>query len=506
MTTPLAVTGLVSELDDVSPPVTTPLGRSALAALETDDAAVRAMTDRIWELAEPGLTEVRSACVLTDYLTANGFEVEHGIAGFPSAFVATWGTSGPTIGLSCEYDATPGETQDRRPYPAARPGRTAGFTDLHNGIGTASAAAAVALARVLAAHGLPGRVRVLGTPAEKLCVGKPFLARAGYLDGLDAVVAWHPRAYSTVELDDGPGIQTGTVLTFGGRTAYSARPWDGVNALDALVLTDVLLRYLRDTIPRSLASSVSRVVLDGGLHPTSVPGTAQAWFIERAATPEGLELVHDRLLRAARGAATALGAEVEEHMVSGTRPWLPNHAMAVAGWRGLRRGGAPRFSEADKEFGRAVLREVGREQLAEPYDEDLTRPTDRAGRDFAGGADDVTEYCWHAPTVRLYLAHGLRGGHLPNWARSAFTGIDAAHATVQAAARAMVLTALELLEQPELLAAAQAEHRQRVEAGGAHAPRIPPGTPTPVAAVGMPPFIQSHLLALAEIDTAAVTG
>ncbi|GMA30500.1 hypothetical protein [Litorihabitans aurantiacus] len=499
-------TSLADELAATAPLSVSAAGRTALADLAAQDAAVRRMTRRIWELAEPGLTEVASARVLTDHLRAAGFDVETGVAGFPSAFVATWGSAGPEIGFSCEYDATPGETQDHLPHPAARPGRRAGFTDLHNGIGTASAAAAVALARTLERHGLPGRIRVLGTPAEKLCVGKPFLARDGHLDGPDAYVAWHPRAYTTVELDDGPGIQTGTVLTFAGRTAYSARPWDGASALDALVLTDVLLRYLRDTIPAALRASVSRVVTDGGLHPTSVPGSSQAWFIERATTLEGLDVVHDRLLRAARGAATALDVEVTEQRVSGTRPWLPNHTMAAAGWRGLRRAGAPRFAGEDKEFGRAVLREVGRPAVADPFDEELTPPANRAGRDFAGGADDVTEYCWHAPTVRLYVAHGLAGPHLPNWARSAFTGGGSAHTTVATAARAMALTALDLLEDPAVLTAAASERAERVAIAGAVAPRIPAGAPTPVAAVGMPPFVTAHLLAGSGLDVAAVTG
>ena len=161
--------------------------------LDGNASDIAALTDRIWEYAEPSFCEERSAKALCGLLSANGFSVEMGVAHMPSAFVASYGTGRPRIAVMCEYDATPGEVQAPVAYPQAQPGRTSGFTDLHNGIGVASAAAAVAVARAVEANGIAGSVVVLGTPAEKLCAGKPMVAQAGLFEGLDAIVAWHPR-------------------------------------------------------------------------------------------------------------------------------------------------------------------------------------------------------------------------------------------------------------------------------------------------------------------------
>jgi aminobenzoyl-glutamate utilization protein B len=180
---------------------------TAGAWIDGNTQKIEELTDRIWDYAEPSFCELKSAEALCDLLADNGFEIEMGGGNMPSAFVASWGSGSPRIAVMCEYDATPGETQGPVSYPHAHPGRLSGFTDLHNGIGVASAAAAVAIAEAMKNHSIAGSVVAFGTPAEKLCAGKPMMSQAGLFDGLDAVVAWHPRPYSTVEWEFGPGIQ-----------------------------------------------------------------------------------------------------------------------------------------------------------------------------------------------------------------------------------------------------------------------------------------------------------
>jgi aminobenzoyl-glutamate utilization protein B len=422
------------------------------------------LSDQIATWAEPGLREYRSSALLSDYLRAGGFEVEQGVAGMPTAFVARGGSGGPVIGLMCEYDATPGDSQQAgAPVPAPISPDASGFFDLHNGIGAASAVAAVAILQALADARLPGTVVVFGTPGEKICVGKPFLARAGYFDGLDAVLAWHPRPYNSVEWDSGPGCYRADVFGFHGVSAYASAPWAGVSALDGLLLMNVVVQFMREHIPRTYLASVNETITSGGQHPTSLPTFAEAWYVFRSPVLEGIDHVAAMLGRAAEAASLATGATHDRRMVAATRPWVPNLALARHCWTSFQATGAPRFPDAMQELGREILRTLGRPEETAPLDETLTDPETGVTREFAGGADDVTEFCHHAPTARIYVAHGPRYSKLPNWTGATFAATPAAHATVHSAARVLAHSALGLVLDPAVLAAARSEFADRHE-------------------------------------------
>ena len=456
------------------------------------------LTDQIWEYAEPSFCEIQSAEALCNLLAQNGFEVDMGVANMPSAFVATWGNGQPRIAVMCEYDATPGEIQGPSSYPNPLPNRSSGFTDLHNGIGVASAAAAVSISQAMVAHNISGSVIAFGTPAEKLCAGKPLMAQAGLFENLDAVVAWHPRPYSTVEWDLGPGIQQGEIFQFIGESTYSARPWTGISAIDAAVLAHVILQFLKDHLPRDDRSSVSEIISRGGEHPTSIPGSTQSWFVLRSSTRAGVERTSEVLSRAVEAACLAVGARFERRIFSATRPWLPNHTISELCFRNLQRAGAPNFSPEAKKFGVEVLKNLNLSAMAEPFDETITDFKAGVTRDFSGGTDDVNEFCWHAPTARIYIAHGLHTTSIPNWARSAFCKGVNAYPTVLSATRSLAFSVLDLMTDEKTLVAAHKEFNQRAEGAGRLAPFIPKGTLPPIDPDFVPAFVREHQLKMLE--------
>jgi aminobenzoyl-glutamate utilization protein B len=434
--------------------------KTAREWVEANAARAAQLSDQIAQFGEPGLREYRSSDALCKYLQTGGFTTQQDVADMPTAFVAEWGESEPVIGLMCEYDGTPGDSQQPVPYPAPIAPHACGYPDIHNGIGVASATAALAIQAALSEHSLPGKIRVFGTPAEKICVGKPYMARAGCFEALDAVIAWHPRRYSTLEWDTGPGPYRAEVFDFEGISAYASAPWAGVSALDGLLLMNVIFQFMREHIPRRFLASVNELVTAGGQHPTSLPSHAQAWYVFRSISLEGIDYVASLLERAAQAAATATEAEYRRRLISATRPWLPNHALASHCYRNLVRAGAPKFPKEMYSFAAEILERFNM-PTQDPFDEALTPPEAGITAEFLGGADDVTEFCWHAPTARIYVAYGLNAPGMPSWAGAAFAATPVAHATIQSAAKAIAFSVVDLVLNPDMLHEAQAEFKAR---------------------------------------------
>ncbi|GAA4864245.1 zinc-binding metallopeptidase family protein [Saccharopolyspora rosea] len=454
----------------------------------------------IWNLAEPAWREYESADWYVRRLRAEGFEVEAGSGGMPTAFCAEWRNGpGPTVLTYAEYDAVPGNCQAADVRPGSRPGLSRfapGHTDPHSALGIATLGALLATKAVMQRHGIGGTLRYTGEPAEKVQGSKVVHGLRGYYDGVDAIVSFHPHYLlplcNTVRWDTHCGAYYSRVYTFtcadpqlwgsaGGESpipaSHSAARAPGANA--ALVAMYQLTKNSQDAMAPAFGGwSLSEAVLSAGHAtadnlPAPLAQIQYSWRCPDLATAEQVLRVLDAN---ARAAASAAHCALSTRWVARNRPGLANHAMAEAGWRNLRRTGAPRFGPEAVERARAIQATLGRtpderpfqaecERLIDPREAErlLRRVIPPEQRNWT--SDDYVEMTRYAPTARLYVARpalAAGGEPLPPWVMNALGGMPATIGpTIDVAARAVAGSLLDLLCDREVLAAARAEFERR---------------------------------------------
>jgi len=458
--------------------------RGSTGWIDENAARMAEMSDTLFGWAEPGLREYKSSKLLADYLRENGFQVEEGVSGMPTAFVTKWGDAGPVMGFFAEYDATPGHSQRAVPHEEPAVPHGPGFTDAHNMIGVASCIAAVALKKTVLEHGIEVRIRLLGTPAEKLCVGKPYMARDGLFDGIDALLAWHPGGPTTVLGEVWPLAYKSMLFRFrveraaGGTSGDVSYP----GALDAAVLMYNNVNIMKEHMPALMrrGGSINEFMMSGGQATVATPEFSQIVYCWRTMSLPDQEAITRVIERCAQGAALVTNCEVESRLITAVRTGLPNSALTDTMMENLKAIGPPRHTEEDIEFARKIKENLGLDTREQPYDETLTEP--EHAYDKFHPADDVNEFTWHAPSVRLYVSKSLApvpGFRYPRWVVAALCGTGATHRMGETAAKTMTATALDLLERPELLARAREEFEKRKKKHY-ETPLIPEGLTPPI--------------------------
>jgi aminobenzoyl-glutamate utilization protein B len=448
----------------------------------------------IWGFAESAWREYRSCAAYVDRLRAEGFEVEAGSGQMPTAFHAVWGDSGPQIGMYAEYDAVPGYSQAPVPYRQPREGMhpwAPGHTDAHSALGTAALSAAIATKRALEKSGTRARLHLWGEPAEKVCGSKPVHATKGYYDELDAAISYHPLWQNTAILDITNCLYWSVVFTF---ECTEPEPWvsgaadpsvgshndvRSPGALDAVALMITATKYTKENMyPRTGSWSLNEALLPSGQATSDnlPPRFAQIQYSWRSPLIEIQQQVVEILQRNARHAAGLANCIVSMRWITKTRPGLPNHAMTDVLYRNLSIVGPPVFGQEVLEFAKQLAPAAGVEVEHEPFQPAnlaLTTPQQHDAEQRANmppwqqctGADDYTEYTWHCPTVRFYTAkpflRGL-GNQLWHWANNAMNGLPAAiDPTWTGGGKTIAATAVELIENPGLIAAATREFEER---------------------------------------------
>jgi aminobenzoyl-glutamate utilization protein B len=460
---------------------------------------------QIWDFHEPAWREYRSCAWYVDTLRREGFEVEEGSGGMPTAFCACWGDGGPVIGSYAEYDAVPGNSQDQVPYEKPRDGVhrwAAGHTDPHSALGLGALGGVLAAKAAMEKHGLKGTLKFMGEPAEKVCGSKPVHAAKGYYNDMDAAISFHPafgamHANSTV-WDTHCGSYWSRIYTFeclGPETwssmtqskemtsAHTIARAPGAN--DALCLMYTTTKYTKEAmLPHTGTWTLNEAILGTGQATADnlVPRFAQIQYAWRSPTLEMQERIASVLDNNADHVAAVTHCRVRKAWVTKTRVGLPNHALAALCYRNLELAGPPVFGEEAIAFCREIQKNLGLEPMEQPILDCMLRlcPPEEAEAAVRANlpswqlnytSDDYVDYTWHTPTVRLIIGRATLkspwpGYQYPAWSWNALGGYaPTIDPTILCAARCIGATIVELLTNPEELRKARNEFEERTGGG-----------------------------------------
>jgi aminobenzoyl-glutamate utilization protein B len=438
-----------------------PAQQTATAEVERLADDIKAVNKRLWEFAEVGLEETKSSSLLNQRLSAAGFEVTTDLSGMPTAFMATYGEGKPIIGILAEYDALPGMSQQVAPQRQAeedgRPGHACG----HSGLGAGALGAALAVKAALQQHDLPGTIRLYGTPAEETVIGKVYMTLDGHFDDLDICLHWHPANRNEAWASSSKALVSAK-FTFDGTAAHaSVSPEAGRSALDAVELMNVGANFMREHLKED--ARIHYVIVDGGGAPNVVPPTATVWYFARADSHQDVEYNFEWLKDIAAGAAKMTRTKLSIQIDTDCHEIVPNGPLAELITNNLHRVGAPTFTEEEKLFARRLqeplIEQFGTE-FPVPIDEEI-HPTTAASKP-SKGSTDVGDISWRVPTggLRTTCMVAKSPGH--SWQNVAAIGSTIGEKGIVYASKTLAVSALELFENPELVAAARADWKERM--------------------------------------------
>lgn len=421
------------------------------------------LADDIWRHPELSMQEFYCSRLIVDKLQQEGFTVTEGVGGMPTAFLASYsyGTGKPVIGINCEFDSLPGLSQScqmtkKEAVVPGAPGQGCG----HNLLGTAALKAAVALRYFLEENRLDGTITVIGAPAEELCIGKPYLGKAGALEGFDAILDWHPWYTNRADYDSCLAYFN-VKFHFKGRTSHGNSPWHGRSALDAAMLTATASEYLREHTypgnPPEGANTFNYTFSDTGPEfPSVVPDCATIWYVGRFEKVEDAKEGLRRIANCAKGAALATDTDVEQEIITFTNHKLPNKTLAEIMHQNFQELGAPQFTEEEQRQAKEIQKNFGVEQSG------ITTSI----LPFGGGYSivcDTSEYSWNAPYAVSWIALAPENIGWHNWGVTYCANNSMGQKCMEKAVELLACTAVDLFSEPAVLEKARHEWEERKE-------------------------------------------
>ena len=460
--------------------------QNALAFIESRESVVCEVADKIWDYAELSLQEVKSAALYGQVLSREGFTVERGVCGIPTAFSASYGAGGPVIGILAEYDALSGLAQkggatERKPLIGADAGHGCG----HNLLGAGAFAAALGVKHWLEETGRRGTVVLYGCPGEEGGAAKAFMARDGLWKRLDAALAWHPEDCNEVVT----GTCNSTIqvqYSFRGIASHAAgAPELGRSALDAVELMNIGVQFLREHMPSR--ARVHYAITDaGGRSANVVQPQAKVLYMTRSNRVREALALQERVDKIADGAALMTETSYERKFIDGTSDTVTNRALEDVLYRNFAALGVPRYSEEELAFADAIHATYAGNEAAPGVGsaadtayaaaaQEQRRASGHAMNDFLlphftgeafnPGSTDVGDVSWLTPTAQIHVAAWPNGCPGHSWQNVSCGATSIGHKAALHAGKVLCASAIDLLDDASLLAAARAEFERRTAEG-----------------------------------------
>lgn len=465
----LAVLFVFTNLDAQSSQRNNPPDNVSIRYLDRSFGIYDKLQKTIWANPELGFLETNSSGLLQEHLAEKGFTVESDVAGMPTAFVASYGSGSPVIGILAEFDALPGLSQDTVPYRSALVDGGSGHGCGHNTFGVGSVAGAVAIREWLDEHQHAGTIKVFGTPAEEGGGGKVYMVREGLFEDVDVVLDWHPGSRNGVTVASGTAIQM-VDYTFHGIAAHAAgSPDKGRSALDGVEAFNYMVNMMREHVP--LSSRIHYVITDGGDAPNIVPHYAKVSYYIRSPERKILTDLKEWVDQAAEGAAKGTQTTVTSEIISGFYERLYNENLGKLVQKNLELVGGVEYDDRERTFAEAMVQESG-------LDLDILKnaveiqPLAEEKPSTGGGSSDVGDVSWVVPTISFNAATFIPGSPGHSWQNVASGGTTIGTKALINTAKVFSLSAIDLFTNPDLLEAAVAEFEERRGADFEYAPLL----------------------------------
>jgi aminobenzoyl-glutamate utilization protein B len=424
----------------------------ALQELTKKYPAYATIAKQIWANAELGFQENKSSALLQETLQKEGFDVQVGVSGMPTAFVATFGTGKPVIGILAEFDALPGLSQDSVPFKKVVMEGKAGHACGHNLFGTASSAAAIELKNWLKKNKKSGTIKLFGTPAEEGGGAKVYMVRDGLFNTVDAVLHWHPSNANDASPESCMAIKQ-TLFRFYGKAAHAAAaPEKGRSALDAVEAMNYMTNLMREHVPSD--ARIHYVITKGGLAANVVPEFAEVEYMVRHPNAAVVAEIWDRIVKCAEGAANGTETLMKYEVISGSFNLMPNETLSRLMYDNLKKVGGVNYTPVEMEFAKK-LQSTFTFKAPDLNEAQKIQPFTLGG--FFPASTDVGDITWVVPTAGLGTATWVPGVPAHSWQAVATGSMSIGLNAMMNAAKTITLTGIDLFNNPEFCEKAKKE-------------------------------------------------